>query len=35
MATQAQLANLTKIAEKFKSLNQEKLLRPSLGEESL
>ncbi len=35
MATQAQLANLKRISEKFKSIEQEKLLRSSLGEESL
>ena len=35
MATEGQITNLKKIADKFGTLEQEKLLRPSLGEESL
>lgn len=35
MATEGQITNLKKITEKFQTLDQEKLLRPSLGEESL
>lgn len=35
MATQSQLANLKKIADGFHAVDQEKLLRSSVGEESL
>jgi hypothetical protein len=35
MATLGHLTNLKKIAEKFQTLEQDKLLRPTLGEESL
>lgn len=35
MATEGQITNLKKITEKFGTLDQEKLLRSSLGEESL
>jgi hypothetical protein len=35
MATAGQITNFKKIAEKFQTLDREKLLRPSLGEESL
>jgi hypothetical protein len=35
MATQSQLANLKKVADGFRAVDQEKLLRSSIGEESL
>jgi len=35
MGQQAQLLNLKKVADSFKAIEKEKLLRPSMGEESL
>lgn len=35
MATQSQIANLKKVADGFRAVDQEKLLRSSIGEESL